>query len=82
MTQGTESQAQEARDSLEGRGWGYVGGSFKREETFVYLWLIHVDAWQKSSQYCNYPPIKTKIKKNFKYQCLEGSTMGDSDFDR
>ena len=24
----------------------------------MYLWLIHVDVWQKPSQYCNSPPIK------------------------
>ena len=36
-----------------------VGGRFKREGTCVYLWLIHVDVWQKPVQYCkaNYPPI-------------------------
>ena len=39
------------------------GGRFKRERTYVYLWLIHVDVWRKTTQYCNYPPIKNKIKK-------------------
>ena len=35
------------------------------EEAYVYLWLIHVDVWQKPSQYCNYLPIKNKyIHKN------------------
>ena len=24
-----------------------VGGEFKREGTYVYLWPIHVDVWQK-----------------------------------
>ena len=24
-----------------------MGGRFKREETYVYLWLIHVEIWQK-----------------------------------
>ena len=28
----------------------------------MYLWLIHVDVQQKSSQYCNHPPIKNKMK--------------------
>ena len=36
------------------------GGRFKREETYVYPWLIHVDVWQKPLQYRNYPPIKNK----------------------
>ena len=39
-----------------------VGRRLKREGTCVYLWLIHVDVWQKLSQYCSYPPIKNKIK--------------------
>ena len=36
------------------RGWmeWEVGGKFKREGTYVYLWLIHVDVWQKPIQYC------------------------------
>ena len=29
-----------------------VGRRFKRERTYVYLWLIHVDVWQKPTQYC------------------------------
>ena len=37
-----------------------VGGRFKREGTYVYLMPIHVDVWQKPSQYCNDPLIKKK----------------------
>ena len=33
-----------------GMGWE-MGGRFKREGTFVCLWLIHVDVWQKPEQY-------------------------------
>jgi len=34
-------------------GWGgEMGGRFKKEGTYVYLWLIHVDVWQKPIQYC------------------------------
>ena len=32
-------------------GWD-VGGSFKREGTYIYLWLIHVDISQKLIQCC------------------------------
>ena len=32
--------------------------------TRVYLWSIHGDVWQKPSQYCNYPRIKTNNKEN------------------
>ena len=45
-------------DNLEGWGWKEAGGGFRREGTYVCLWPIHVDIWQKQSQYCNYPPIK------------------------
>ena len=27
--------------------------SFKTEEIYSYLWLIHVDIWQKPTQYCD-----------------------------
>ena len=33
---------------------------FKWEGTYVYLWLIHFDVWQKPAQYSNYPSIKNK----------------------
>ena len=29
-----------------------MGGRVKREGTYAYLWLIHVDIWQKPAQYC------------------------------
>ena len=32
--------------------WYEVGEGFKTEGTYVYLWLIHVDLWQKQTQYC------------------------------
>ena len=34
-----------------GMGWE-MGGRFRREATYVNLWLIHVDVWQKPAQYC------------------------------
>ena len=48
-------------DNLE--GWE-VGGKLKREGTYVYLWLIHVDVWQKPTQYCK-AVIFQLINKNF-----------------
>ena len=39
-----------ARDDLEGRT-GEVGGKLKKEETYVYLQLIHIVIWQKSKQH-------------------------------
>ena len=35
-----------------------MGVGFRMRGTHVYLWPIHADAWQKPSQYCNYPPVK------------------------
>ena len=44
-----------------------VGGRFKREGTYVYLWLIHIDVWQKPTQQCKAIP---SIKKKKKDVCL------------
>ena len=43
-------------------GWE-VGERFKREGTSVYLWLIHVDVWQKPTQYCKAIILQLKINK-------------------
>ena len=43
-------------------GWE-VGGGSKREGTYVYIWLIHVDAWQKPTQYCKAIVLQLKINK-------------------
>ena len=48
-----------------GMGWE-VGGGYKREGTYVYLWLIHVDAWQKPTQYCKAIVLQLKINKKEK----------------
>ena len=47
-----------------GKGWA-VGGRFKREGTYVYLWLIHADVWLIPKQYCKAIifPLKINIKK-------------------
>ena len=42
-------------------GWE-VGGRFKREGTYVYPWLIHVDIWQRPTQY--YKAIILQLKIN------------------
>ena len=34
-----------------------------KSQTYVFLWLIHADVWQKPTRYCNYPPIKNKNLK-------------------
>ena len=45
-----------------GMGWEKEGG-FRREATCVYLWLIHVDVWQKPKQYCKAIILQLKLKK-------------------
>ena len=52
-------------DNLEGWDRWEMGGRFKREGTYVYLWLIHVDEWQKLTQYC-----KANINKKLKKKCV------------
>ena len=43
-----------------------VGGMFKWEGTWVNLWLIHVDVWQKPMQYCKAIILELKINKFLK----------------
>ena len=50
--------------NLEGRDQVEMGGNFKSEGRYVYLWLIHADVWQKPTQYCK--AIILKLKINFK----------------
>ena len=63
-----------------------VGGRFKREGTYVYLWLIHVDVWQKPTQHCKASVLQFKKKNFFKAQSQDpahtaprscGVTLGD-----
>ena len=42
---------------------GVGGGKFKREGTYVCVWLIHVDVWQKLTQYCKAVILQLKINK-------------------
>ena len=39
-------------DDPEGRDGGGLGGRRKREGACVYLWLIHIDVWEKPTQQC------------------------------
>ena len=33
-------------------GWDGLAGGLRREATYVYLWLTHVDVWQKPTLNC------------------------------
>ena len=39
---------------------GGMGG--REDQPHVYLWLIHVDVWQKPAQYCKAIILQFKIK--------------------
>ena len=41
-----------------------VEGRFKRRGIYVYLWLIHVDIWQKPTQFCKAIIFQLKKIKN------------------
>ena len=49
-------------DNLDDEMERDMGGRFKRERTYVYLWLIHADVWQKPSQYFVVIFFQLKIK--------------------
>ena len=55
-----------------GMGWK-VGGSFRRDRTYVYLWLIHVDIWWKPTQYCKAIILQLKINKR-ENKCIQGNS--------
>ena len=42
----------------------------KREVTYEYLWLMHVDVWQKRTQYCKAITLQLKINTCFKKKLL------------
>ena len=51
-----------------------VGGRFKREETYVYLRLIHVGVWQKPTLF--YKAIILQLKEKLKFKKRgEGSRL-------
>ena len=54
------------QENQRGRMLWEVGGRFQMEGTYVYLWLIHVDVWQKLIQYCKEIILQLKnIQKTF-----------------
>ena len=49
--------------NLEGWSGREMGGRFKREGIYVYLWLIHVEVWQKITKFCKAIILQLKINK-------------------
>ena len=56
MTQETQTGALQQPRRV-GYGW-----DIKREGTHVYLWLIHVDVWQKPTKFCKAIILQFKNK--------------------
>ena len=54
-----------------------MDGEYKREGTYVYLRLIHVDAWQKLSQYCKVIILQLKLKYKLKTRVSPLWSQGD-----
>ena len=48
--------------SRAGMRWE-VGGRAKREGTYLYPWLVHVDVRQKPAQYCKAIILQLKMNK-------------------
>jgi len=46
-------------------GWE-TEGRFRREGTYVYLWLIHDDVREKPTQYCKAIILQLKVNNFFK----------------
>ena len=57
-----------------------MGGSFKREGIYAYLWLIHAEVWQKTAKFCKAilpPPPPTSLQScPTLCDCIDGSTPG------
>ena len=51
-----------------------MGQQFRREGTYLYLWLIHVDIEQKPIQYCKATILQLKVNtlKKKKKECIPG----------
>ena len=43
-----------------------MGGKFKKEGIYVYLWLIHVEVLQKTTKFCK----AIILQKNFKNRTI------------
>ena len=60
MAQETQTGAlYQPRQSGMGRD---MGGGFKREGIYVYLWLIHAEVWQKTTKFCKAVILQLKNK--------------------
>ena len=52
-----------------------MGGRFKREGTYVFLWLIHVDKWQKPTKHGKAIILQLKINFRKPYTVQESDVV-------
>ena len=54
-----------------------MGGRLRRERIYVYLWMIHVEVWQKTTKFCKAIILQLKKKKGWglKNLCLGTVTV-------
>ena len=43
-----------------------IGGRFKREVIYIYLWLIHIEVWQKTTKFFKVIILQLKKINNIK----------------
>ena len=55
--------------NLEGWDGEGMGGRFKREGTYVYLWLIHVEVRQITTKFCKAIILQLKKKTPHLLHC-------------
>ena len=49
-----------------------VGGRFKKEGTYVYLLLIYIVTWQKSTKHCKAIILQLKAKEKYRLKSNQG----------
>ena len=75
----SEDEKQGHRDAKESSWHGVgVGGRFKREETYLYLWLIRVVVWQKPTQYCKVIILQLKKQGIFLGYRVNGTVKAET----
>ena len=59
-----------------------MGGRFKREVTYIYLWLIHIVSCEKPTQYCKAIILQLKINNFLKKINSPHADSGEKQFSK
>ena len=57
-----------------------VGGGFKREGSYVYVWLIRIVLWQKTTQFCKTFILLLNINLKSNQKRLSAISLDHNDF--